>query len=110
MRKIASNYLLTSELNILKRSYWLVDNNAVVCGYGILSNDAPEEHGVEFYGGMVIAGRVDLGAANIGESIGDYIARIGHFNDKSHRGVSLITALNWDSMSIEEGTTVSYIT
>ncbi len=110
MRKIASNYLLTQEFRVLKRGYCLLDIDGEVCSLGVLREDVPEEHGVEFYAGMIIPGQVDIKGAFIGENIADFIARIGHFNSKSYRGVTLITALDWDFMSLQETTTVSYIT
>ena len=110
MRKIASNYLLTQEFRVLKRGYCLLDDCGDVCGLGELSGEVPEEHGVEFYAGMIIPGQLDIKGAIVGESIVDYIARVGHFNSKLHKGVTLITALDWNSMSLRRSTTVSYIT
>ncbi len=108
MRKIASNYLLTPNGTLLKSAYVLYDGKRV-CGWGELSRNKPEEHGVEFYAGMVVPGTLCLAAARIGEDILSFISRIGYFSTINSGGVTLISNLDWSDMVITDSTSVSVI-
>lgn len=110
MRKIASNYLFTPTGEILKHGYLLLDACSKVVDVGLLDGSHPEAHGIEFYAGLIIPGRFSVDGFGIGESIKDCITKSDYLSSKEFIGVTLINCLDWESLTIQESTMVSYIT
>lgn len=108
MRKLASNYILNHQGELCNKGCILLDNGEVV-GYVGLSESVPEEHGVEFYGGMLIPGRVDGKCLSAGCNLIMTLLRQGYFNAKEYRGVTHVSQLDWSAMEVTEHTTLTYI-
>lgn len=108
MRKIASNYIITPNGELLKYAYFIIYEGEI-CGCEALPNDSQECHGVEFYSGMLIPWKIDLSKAEYGESILAFIERCGCGVDKQPLALSLISRLDWSRMAITNETTVSTI-
>ena len=108
MRKIASNYIITPEGELVKQAYFIL-NEGKICGWDILPDQGREIHGVEFYSGMLIPGNFNLSGVERGESILSFIDRKRALGGNDQYAVSLVSCLDWSSMCVTEQTTVSRI-
>ena len=104
MRKIASNYLLNDN-KIIEFGYFIF-NGVKVVGVATLNRELPEEHGVEFYAGLLVPGKVDLIGAMEGERIDEYLDRVGYWEGSERVGITLVCNLDWSTMRIKSGTSV----
>lgn len=104
MRKIASNYLLNDN-KIIEFGYFIF-NGVKVVGVATLNREQPEEHGVEFYAGLLVPGKVDLIGAMEGERIDEYLDRVGYWEGSDRVGITLVCNLDWSTMRIKSGTNI----
>lgn len=108
MRKLASNYIVTPAGDLKHDSYLLVDGESVT-GYALLSCDVPEEHGVEFYGGILIPGRLDLKTLIVGEGIISQLHSRNYFDTTHFSGVTLVSRLDWKNFIVIDETELIHV-
>lgn len=110
MRKIAANYLFFPGYPLIKNGYVVLDHNdvkEVVDTGGIIR----EIQGLEFYGGLLVAGWVceNKLSYTAGEPLLPFIEEIYRTGRKKISGVALITGADLKTLTSRQGMQVTLL-
>ena len=107
MRKVAANYVFLPGMPLLKQGY-VVWDGGVLRDVVDTGGKLQEIHGLEFYGGMIVAAEVleKWGRWKAGEALMPFLAECYRESDGEVRGMAIITGADLKRMVFCEGTEI----